>query len=103
VTIAVGCVVLTLGMLGKAAEGGTAEELLQLDWRKGQPKELWREKVGWGYSGVVVRGRLLYAVGYAFGGNIDHVNYVYCLDAETGKRVWRERVGIPKPSWGGRS
>jgi outer membrane protein assembly factor BamB len=58
-----------------------------LDWTKGQPKELWRKKVGWGYSAAVVQGNRLYTIGYEFvtGG---HEDRILCLDAQTGKGLW---------------
>ncbi len=66
---------------------------LALDWTKGQPEELWRKSVGWGYSAAVVQGNRVYTMGYGFitGG---HEDAVFCLDGETGKTVWPQRVGM---------
>ncbi|MGA2616074.1 MAG: PQQ-binding-like beta-propeller repeat protein [Thermoguttaceae bacterium] len=69
------------------------EKPLALDWSKGQPKELWRKKVGWGYSAAVVQGNHVYTMGYGFatGG---HEDTIFCFDAETGKTVWSQRIGM---------
>jgi outer membrane protein assembly factor BamB len=76
-----------------AAQTAPGEKLLVLDWTKGQPKELWQKRVGWGYSAAVVQGNRVYSMGYGFitGG---HEDIVFCLDAETGKTVWSQRVGM---------
>lgn len=44
----------------------------------------WRINVGKGHSSVAVRGRSLYTMG-----NMDDKDTVYCLDAGTGKEIWR--------------
>ena len=49
----------------------------------GQPKILWKASVGTGFSSMAVRGNLLYTLG-----NENDTDTVYCLDAETGKKVW---------------
>ena len=48
------------------------------------PNMLWNEKVGLGYSSVAVNGRLLYTMG-----NDRGQDTVYCLDARTGREVWK--------------
>jgi outer membrane protein assembly factor BamB len=47
------------------------------------PKILWKAKVGMGYSNVVIRNNRLYTVGSS------KENAMFCLDAETGKHIWR--------------
>ncbi len=76
-----------------AAQTAPGEKPLVLDWSQGQPKGLWRKRVGWGYSAAVVQGNRVYSMGYGFitGG---HEDTVFCLDAETGKPVWSQRVGM---------
>ncbi len=44
----------------------------------------WTKELGLGYSAVTVKdGKLLTA------GNIDNVDYIYCLDPVTGKEIWK--------------
>ncbi len=76
-----------------AAQTAPNEKPLILDWTKGQPKELWRKKVGWGYSAAVVQGTCVYTIGYS--NSTDwHVNTVFCLDAEAGKTVWSQLMWV---------
>ena len=43
----------------------------------------WQANVGSGFSSVSLKGGLLYTAGYR-----DNANTIYCLDVETGKKVW---------------
>ncbi len=43
----------------------------------------WRMNVGQGFSSVSIKDGLLYTAGYR-----DNANTIYCLDAETGTKVW---------------
>lgn len=52
---------------------------------------LWSVNVGEGSSSVIVTGGKVYAIGWA--GNQDHVQ---CLDAATGKTVWKQSYGAPR-------
>jgi len=88
---------LALSLLLAAATGALlsqdAAEQPRLDWTGGAPKELWRAKVGWGYSAAVVRGNRLYTTGYSY--VVDgHFNTVFCLDTDTGKIVWKDTQGV---------
>jgi outer membrane protein assembly factor BamB len=47
------------------------------------PRILWRTNVGLGYSGVAVKGDLLYTMG-----NIRGQDIVTCLDTRTGREIW---------------
>jgi outer membrane protein assembly factor BamB len=68
---------------GLSTEGG-----LLTTWPEGGPNVLWRVDLGDGYSGLsVVQGRL-YTM-YAKGSD----EYAVCLDASSGKQIWRVRVG----------
>jgi len=80
-------------MLSGAPLATDSNKPLPLDWTQGQPKELWRAKIGWGYSALAVRGNRVYTVGYSFA--VDgHYNSVYCLDADSGKVLWRHTVSV---------
>jgi outer membrane protein assembly factor BamB len=67
---------------GPAQDGSTPEKL-------GAPastgaKELWRVKVGTGLSSVTVAGNRVFTAGYQDGQEV-----LQCLDAKTGKVVWK--------------
>jgi outer membrane protein assembly factor BamB len=74
---------------------GVAQE--SSHWPKGwPPKELWRARVGSGCTSPIVAGGRLYVVGWAGkpGANLRQnpvgTDTVRCLDAATGKELWRE-------------
>jgi outer membrane protein assembly factor BamB len=48
------------------------------------PKRLWKANVGIGYSCLAVRGGRLYTLG-----NTGGADTLYCLDAKTGREVWK--------------
>lgn len=63
-------------------------EALNVDWPKDGPKKLWSAKVGMGYSCLAIKGNR----GYTSGGN----QFVYCLDLETGREVWKTEIPMGK-------
>ena len=64
---------------------GISEETGWLtSWPPSGPKQLWRGKVGVGYSSVSVSNGRLYTMG-----NVAEVDHVYCLDANTGAELWQ--------------
>ncbi len=70
--------------LGPRRDGTSAETGLNLDWKAQPPKVLWKVPLGSGYSSLAVVGDRLYTT--AQQGNRD---FVFCLDAKTGKEVWK--------------
>lgn len=52
---------------------------------------LWDAAIGTGFSSMAVSAGKVYAMG-----NIDDNDFVYCLNAETGKEVWRRSYGEEK-------
>ncbi len=59
-------------------------------WPATGPPQLWRASVGTGFSSVsVAQGRLFTL------GNKNETDTVYCLDAGTGKEVWRHSYQCP--------
>jgi outer membrane protein assembly factor BamB len=54
------------------------------------PKVLWKNRLGEGYSCVSVVAKRLYTMGNQGGNDI-----VYCMDAETGKEIWRHAYRCP--------
>jgi len=70
---------------GLSAESGIAES-----WPAGGPPVLWRIELGQGYSGISAVGKKLYTQTQSLSGQ-----YVVCLDADTGERLWRYRYEWP--------
>lgn len=68
------------------------------NWPKEGPKQLWLSREGGlGYSGFsVVKGRL-----YTMGA-MDDGEYVLCLDAESGKTIWKSKIDsrVYENNWG---
>ena len=72
---------------------------LPLDWRQGQPRELWRVDIGMGYSSPIVAGDRLYIMGWyddatwsgAARGSFNRCchNFIGCLDVRTGRTIWK--------------
>ncbi len=67
---------------GPNQNGVSNEKGFATNWN-GQPKVLWRGKVGQGYSSFAVAGGRVYTLGW-FNGQ----DSVHCLDAQTGQPVW---------------
>ncbi len=92
--------VLAAGGLQAAADGGwpqfrgpnrdglSAETGLIRAWPEAGPKQLWRAPIGVGYSGMIVAGGKLYTMD-----GRDGKEYVACIDAGSGKTLWRTEVG----------
>jgi len=58
----------------------------------GRPHLAWQSNVGVGYAAVAVRGNRLYAIGNRTvdrGSDSVGMDTVYCLDARTGREIWR--------------
>lgn len=80
---------------GPNRDGISTETGWSATWPEDGPKELWRAKIGSGYSAVSVVGNRVYTMGnaetYTSGKDT-----VWCLDADTGKPVW-EHTYSSKP------
>ncbi|MCP3964051.1 MAG: PQQ-binding-like beta-propeller repeat protein [bacterium] len=74
------------GFRGAARNGHVPGTRIETDWSASAPVELWRRKVGPGWSSFAVRGDLLYTQEQR---GDDEV--VACYDATTGEPVWRHR------------
>ncbi len=71
---------------GPAASGHSDETGLLEAWPAGGPRVCWRRDLGQGYASfAVVNGRAYTAEQDLWG------QYLLCLDAETGRTIWRER------------
>ncbi len=62
---------------------GVSEESDWKVWSAGGPKEAWRKKVGIGFSSVSVANGKVYTLG-----NTGGTDTVWCLDAQTGRKIW---------------
>ena len=69
-------------------------------WRSaaaaGNPKVLWQAEFGKGYSALSIAGGRAFTMG-----NIDDRDIVYCLDAATGKEIWRHSYACEGASYPG--
>lgn len=79
----------------------STEKGLMQSWPDGGPKLLWTFKeAGMGYSSMAVTEGKLYSLGMA-----DGKNFAFCLDAATGKQIWKQETGDSVSSyatgWGG--
>lgn len=59
-------------------------------WPAQGPKTLWKASLGPGFASMAVRSGRVYATG-----NVQDQDVVYCLDAVTGKEVWRQSYPCP--------
>ncbi len=73
---------------GPNRTGKSEETGLRFTWGESGPREVWRKPVGVGFSGISVRGNRVFTM-FAD----ERVEYVLCLEAATGKEVWRTPTG----------
>lgn len=75
----------------------STETDLLTTWPEGGPKQLWVNKTsGLGYAGVSIVGDSLFTMGLE-----DGAEFALCLNAETGKELWRTNIGTQfKNGWG---
>src|SRR5690606_14448176 len=59
-------------------------------WPAEGPKQLWKANVGTGFSSVSVSEGRVYTMG-----NENDTDTVYCLDAKTGKEIWKHSYPCP--------
>src|SRR5690606_10225845 len=70
---------------GPKRRGVSAETGWRSDWNAQAPKTLWKVQVGIGRSSCTVAGGRVFATG----ANRDDREAVICLDASTGREIWR--------------
>lgn len=75
----------------RAGVGG--EEGLLDSWSDTQPSEVWHQPIGAGYSAVTAVGDRLYTMDAD-----ESQEHVLCLDAATGKTIWKVEVGPLVPA-----
>lgn len=68
--------------------GTVAEPELLAAWSEGQPTVVWHRPIGFGYSAITAVGNRLYTM------DADQSQeHVLCLEAETGRTLWKVDVG----------
>lgn len=73
---------------GPERNGSAAPQQILQSWPDDGPRELWRRSFGAGFSSVASVGDRLYTQGAE-----DDKEYVFCLDAKTGKTLWKTPLG----------
>lgn len=69
---------------GPQRDGVCAETRWLKQWPKDGPKQLWKANVGIGLSSCTVSDGKLYTMG-----NTEETDAVYCLEATTGRELWK--------------
>ena len=59
-------------------------------WPSDGPKVLWETPIGTGFASMAVSKGRVYAMG-----NINDNDILYCLDAQTGKQIWKKSYPCP--------
>ena len=75
---------------GPKLDGISTETGWLKEWPAAGPARLWEASVGVGYSSFAVSGGRLYTMG-----NVADTDVVSCLDAETGKLIWKYEYPCP--------
>jgi outer membrane protein assembly factor BamB len=75
------------GILGPKRRGVSKETGWNTDWNSKEPPVLWKAEVGMGASSCAVAAGRLYTMGAGSGNDTESV---ICLDAATGKEVWKK-------------
>ncbi len=75
---------------GPNYNGVSSETGWNATWPKGGPKVSWKKSIGTGFASMAVSNGRVYALG-----NINDRDILYCLDAETGKEIWKKSYACP--------
>jgi outer membrane protein assembly factor BamB len=75
---------------GPHRTGISSETALSWSWPADGPKVLWKAAVGTGFSSCAVADGRVFTIG-----NSNDTDTVFCLDAETGKEVWKHSYPSP--------
>jgi len=75
---------------GPNYDGISTETGWSATWPKDGPKMLWKYSLGTGFASMAVSNGRVYALG-----NIDDNDFLYCLDAATGKEIWKTSYPCP--------
>ena len=77
---------------GPSHDGISAEKGWTVQWPKEGPKQLWKVSVGLAYSSMAVQGGRVFTMG-----NVGGTDTVWCLEAATGKEIWKHSYACPSP------
>lgn len=69
---------------GPNRDGISEEKKWSTQWPASGPAKLWRAEIGVGYGSVAVANGKVYVMG-----NSADTDHVHCLDAKTGKQLWK--------------
>ena len=75
---------------GSNYDGISSETGFSASWPEAGPKVLWKYSLGTGFASMAVSNGRVYATG-----NIDDNDILYCLDAATGKEIWKTSYPCP--------
>jgi outer membrane protein assembly factor BamB len=75
---------------GPNYDGISSETGWSTTWPKDGPKVLWTRSIGIGFASMSICNGKVYATG-----NVDDNDIVYCLDAATGKEIWKKSYPCP--------
>jgi outer membrane protein assembly factor BamB len=75
---------------GPNHDGISTETGWSTSWPESGPKILWKASLGTGFASMAVSDGKVYATG-----NIDDKDILYCLDAATGKEIWKKSYPCP--------
>jgi len=75
---------------GPNYDGISTETGWSATWPEDGPKMLWKYSLGTGFASMAVSNGRVYALG-----NIDDNDFLYCLDAATGKEIWKTSYPCP--------
>jgi outer membrane protein assembly factor BamB len=75
---------------GPDLNGISKEKNWEKEWPADGPKRLWKANVGMGFSSLTVSKGRVYT-----SGNSNDVDTIFCLDANTGKEIWKHSYDSP--------
>ncbi|MEJ2701713.1 MAG: PQQ-binding-like beta-propeller repeat protein [Sedimentisphaerales bacterium] len=75
---------------GPNYDGVSSETGWSTTWPASGPKIPWERQIGIGFASMSVSNERVYATG-----NVDDHDIVYCLDANTGKEIWKTSYPCP--------
>ena len=75
---------------GPNYDGVSSETGWSSTWPASGPKVLWEREIGTGFATMAIVDGRVYAMG-----NIDDRDILYCLDAGTGKEIWKTSYPCP--------
>ncbi len=75
---------------GPNHNGISNEKGWSTNWPEAGPKKLWEKTLGPGFASMTIADGRVYAMG-----NIEGNDILYCLDADTGKEIWKKSYPCP--------